>query len=131
MALDEIEVTAAIMLENGKVFIAQRTADDRLAHKWEFPGGKLEDGETPRQSLMREMNEEFGIEVAVCDFFGESTYDYDYVRVRLLAYLVRWNDGELRPTAHEDCRWVTPRELAEYDFAPADLPFVAKLQGCE
>jgi 8-oxo-dGTP diphosphatase len=129
MSLDEITVTAAIMIESGKVFIAQRTADDRLAHRWEFPGGKLELGETPQQSLRREMNEEFGIEVAVGDFFGESTYAYEHVRVRLLAYLVDWTDGELKPVDHQDCRWVTPNELAEYDFAPADIPFVEKLRS--
>ncbi len=120
-------VTAAIMLMDEKVFIAQRRADDQLAFKWEFPGGKLEFGETAQQCLKREMKEEFGIEVSVGEFFGESIYTYDHGVIRLLAYLTSWVGGEIHLTAHRDYRWVPIKDLARYELAPADVPLAERL----
>lgn len=121
-------VTAAILVKDGKILIARRKADDRQAGKWEFPGGKLEAGETPQACLQREMREEFGIRVAVGQFFGESIHDYEHGTIRLLAYQASWESGRMGLNAHADLRWVLPGQLAEYDFAPADRPFVKKLQ---
>ncbi len=121
-------VTAAIMLKDDKVFIAQRRAGDRLAFKWEFPGGKLESGETPEECLHREMKEEFGIEVSVGKFFAESIYTYRHGTIRLVAYLTDWRSGDLQPTDHRDCRWVTIEDLASYELAPADTPLAEKLR---
>ena len=121
-------VTAAILMKDGKVLIAQRMRGDRLAYKWEFPGGKMEDGETPEQCLAREMREEFGIIVAVAEFFAESLYEYEHGAIRLKAYITDWLGGEFRPTAHRDYRWVSISDLAAFDFAPADIPLVAKLK---
>ncbi len=120
-------VTAAIMLKDDKVFIAQRGAGDRLAFKWEFPGGKLENGETPEECLQREMKEEFGIEVSIGKFFAESIYNYRHGTIRLVAYLTDWKSGDLKPVDHRDCRWVTIEELASYELAPADTPLAEKL----
>lgn len=121
-------VTAAIMISHGKVLIAQRAKGLRLAGKWEFPGGKVEPGETPEECLKREIREELGMEIAVDEFFGESVYHYDTGPIRLLAYKARWIGGELRLTEHEQIKWVKPEELDGYDFSPADLPFVARLK---
>jgi 8-oxo-dGTP diphosphatase len=120
-------VTAAILIQNDKVFIGQRKAGKQFENLWEFPGGKLEDGETQPECLAREMREEFGVEVAVRDYFGESIYDYSHGSIRLVAYLVDWIGGEMSPVDHQDCRWVAFHDLQSYQFVPADVPFVQKL----
>ncbi|MGB9804789.1 (deoxy)nucleoside triphosphate pyrophosphohydrolase [Desulfofundulus sp.] len=109
--------------------IAKRNPNDKLADKWEFPGGKIEAGESPEECLRREMREEFQVEIAVGEFFGESIYRYDHTTVHLLAYLARLEKGVLKPTSHAEYRWVSADELDKYDFAPADKPFVAKIQS--
>jgi len=92
-------------MKNDKVLIARRRADDKQAGKWEFPGGKIEGNETPQECLRREMREEFGIDVAVGKFFGESSYDYESESIQLLAYYTVWKGGEFSLNAHADYRW--------------------------
>ncbi len=121
-------VTAAIIEKDGKILIARRKADDRQAGKWEFPGGTLEAGETPQDCLQREMQEEFGIGVAVGSYFGESVHHYDHGAIRLMAYWANWETGKMVLNDHEDVRWVSLEQLADYDFAPADIPLVKMLQ---
>ena len=120
-------VTAAILMRGDKVFIGQRKSGKRMADLWEFPGGKLEPGETPEDCLAREMKEEFGVQIAIREFFGESVYHYEFGSIRLLAYLVDWTSGEMSPTDHQDCRWVAFKDLERYRFVPADIPFVQQL----
>jgi len=123
-----LKVAAAILTLNGKVLIAKRKPDDKLANKWEFPGGKIEAGESPEECLRREMREEFKVDVSVGRFFGESRYHYEHADIHLMAYLARWEKGELEPTSHSEYRWVRIDDLDRYDFAPADKPIVKKLQ---
>jgi 8-oxo-dGTP diphosphatase len=124
---DMIDVTAAILVKDGKVLIAKRKPDDQQPDKWEFPGGKIEAGESARRCLKREMREEFGIDVRVGKFLGESIYDYPHASIRLLAYLAEWQAGNLALKDHADFAWAQCDRLDEFDFAPADLPFVRKL----
>lgn len=124
-----IRVTAAILIENGRVLIAKRKANDKLANKWEFPGGKIEAGESPEECLHREIQEEFQVEISVGRFFGESKYHYEHADIHLLAYIANLERGELTPTSHAEYRWVYADELHKYDFAPADKPFVEKIQN--
>jgi 8-oxo-dGTP diphosphatase len=77
------------------------------------------------------MKEEFGIEVSVGNFMGESCYRYQHGTIRLLAYQTTWLAGEFALNAHTDCRWVFPSQLDEFDFAAADIPLVDKLQQSE
>ena len=121
-------VTAAILEKDGKILIARRKADDRQAGKWECPGGTLEAGETPQACLQREMKEEFGIGVTVGRYFGQSVYQYDHGAIRLMAYRASWTSGSITLNDHADYRWVSPEQLSNYDFAPADIPFVDQLQ---
>ena len=121
-------VTAAILEKDGKILIARRRADDHQANKWEFPGGTVEPHETPQVCLKREMQEEFGITVAVGRFLGESVYRYDHGAIRLMAYRASWESGKIALNDHVAYRWVSPEHLSDYDFAPADIPFVEKLQ---
>ena len=124
-------VTAAILEKDGKILIARRRDDDRQAGKWEFPGGTVEPDETPQACLKREMYEEFGIRVVVGRVFGESIYQYDHATIRLIACKASWESGQMVLNDHADFRWVLPEQLSEYDFAPADIPLVRKLQGSE
>jgi len=122
------KVTAAILIRDKKILIAKRKANDRQANKWEFPGGTVEQDETPEACLKREIREEFGIKVLVGRFFGESVYHYDHGSIQLLAYRAHWASGKIVLKEHADCRWVSSKQLSEYDFAPADIPIVEKLQ---
>ncbi|PKM78485.1 MAG: 8-oxo-dGTP diphosphatase MutT [Firmicutes bacterium HGW-Firmicutes-15] len=122
------DVVAAILFKDEKVLIAQRANHDPLAGLWEFPGGKVEDGESPEESLIREMQEEFCIDVEVGEFFDSSTFQYDKGTIRLLTYMCRWTGGEIRSTVHQDYLWVAVKELDQYTFAPADRPLVEKLR---
>jgi 8-oxo-dGTP diphosphatase len=122
-----IDVTAAILIKDGKVLIAKRKPDDKQPDKWEFPGGKIEAGESARECLKREMQEEFGIDVRIGAFLGESVYHYRHGSIRLLAYLAGWEGGELALNDHTDYTWVPCERLGEFDFTPADLPFVQML----
>jgi 8-oxo-dGTP diphosphatase len=130
-ASDLVIVTAAILSRDHLVLIARRKATDRLSNKWEFPGGKIEKGETPEECLKRELREEFGIEVSVGEYLWESVYHYDHVSIRLLAYRTFWSGDDIYPKAHSDMAWVPVNQLMEYDFTPADLPFVERLRRGE
>lgn len=124
-------VTAAVIVNNGKVLIAQRAENQNLAGKWEFPGGKVEPDETPEECLKREIKEELGIEIEVNKFFAESIYRYDTGTIKLLAYEARCISGKddvYKLTAHSQIKWAKPRELENYDFAPADIPIVKKVK---
>ena len=123
-----VPVTAAILDKNHQVLIARRKATDRLPNKWEFPGGKIEKGETPEDCLRRELTEEFGIVVSVGEHLGDSVYHYDHISIRLMAYRTFWNGNDIHPKDHSAIAWVPVEQLMEYDFAPADLPFVERLR---
>ena len=123
-----VKVTAAILIHQNKILIARRKDNDPLAGKWEFPGGKIEQYETPEQCLARELREEFGIDVTVGKFFGESIYRYGPKTIQLLGYRAVWTAGKFSLNAHADYKWVSLEQLQDFDFAPADINFVKKLQ---
>lgn len=110
------------------MLIAKRKKEDKLAHKWEFPGGKIEKGETAEECLKREIKEELKINVRIGDFFGESLYYYPQGAIQLLAYWAYWESGGIELMVHDEYKWVSIKELDYYDFAPADLPLVKKLK---
>lgn len=122
------EVTAAIILKNNKVLIAQRAPGDKLAGKWEFPGGKIEPGETPQECLKREIREELDVDIEVSEFFGESIYTYHSGTIKLMAFWCKWISGEFTLKVHSHIVWANRHELVLYDFAPADIPLVEKLK---
>jgi 8-oxo-dGTP diphosphatase len=125
------QVTAAILINDGLILIAKRKAEDNLGEKWEFPGGTIEDGETPEDCLKREMKEEFGMGVSIGEYLGESIYHYDHGVIKLLAYRTYWKSGNIVAKVHEDYKWVSNGELSNYLFSPADKPFVEKLRNGE
>lgn len=117
-------VTAAVLEKDGKILLAQRKRGDALAGKWEFPGGKLEPGETPEACLRRELREEFGVETEIGAFVCSSEFEYKHAKIELLVYRARHLSGEFRLNDHDAIAWVRPEELAGYDLASADIPVV-------
>ena len=126
-----IKVTAAIIVDSGKVFIAKRKPPGRMPGMWEFPGGKIEEGETPEQCLKRELHEELGIDAAIGRHIGTRVYEYDFYTVELIAFQARILAGEIKLHDHADMAWVETGELDEYEFAPADVPFVQMIRSGE
>lgn len=122
-----LDVTAAIILKNDTVFIAKKGPDGRFAHKWEFPGGKMEEGEKPEDCVVREILEEFGITIQVTGFFAESIHTFPEGQLRIFAYYCQWVGGEISLTEHAEYLWAPIQSLDQHDFAPADLPLAQKL----
>ena len=121
-----IDVTAAIIEKNGKFLIAKRKQGKHLEGKWEFPGGKIEQQETPEGCLARELKEEFGITAKIADFVAESVFNYGDREIRLLGYRAEYLSGEFRLNAHDEIKWVSADEFGNFDFAEADLPLIEK-----
>lgn len=122
-------VTAAVMEKDGMILIARRKRGNRMADKWEFPGGKLERGETPEACLWREMREEFGIDVAVGPLIGRNLHAYPHGKIDLMAYRVTHLSGDFHLHDHEEILWVRPADLESYDFSAADVPIAAILMN--
>ena len=126
--LKEINVVGAILVENGKILCAQRGEGKSLAYLWEFPGGKIEAGETPQEALVRELKEELLIEVDVqAEQFEETSYQYDFGLVNLTTFICLLKNGTPQLTEHIAVQWLNPKELNKLEWAPADIPAVEKL----
>ncbi|EEG79129.1 (deoxy)nucleoside triphosphate pyrophosphohydrolase [Dethiobacter alkaliphilus] len=123
-----IDVVAAI-LENhqGQVLIAKRKQGKKMAGFWEFPGGKVEAGESPEQSLIRELNEEMNIEIEIGDYVGENVHFYQEGPIKLLAYKCSVKAGDIKLTDHDRYVWINVEDLNKVRLAPADVPFIEML----
>lgn len=121
-----IKVVAGILKENHKIMIARKGEGKPLAGMWEFPGGKIEPGESPEQSLVRELKEEMKIKVKVLDYVDESIYDYGDKVVSLQGYIAEILEGEIVLSDHDKYEWVEPQDAYEYGLAPADIPLLDK-----
>lgn len=120
-------VTAAAMVRDGKVLIAQREAGSHMEFRWEFPGGKLETDETPEECIVREIKEELDMDIEVLDIYKVVQFAYEEKEILLLCYLCKIVRGEGKTIECNDFRWVSKEELSQYEFVPADLPIVQKL----
>lgn len=126
--MKDIHVVGAILIKDQRILCAQRGGEKSLAYLWEFPGGKIEAGETAQAALKRELAEELEITVDLApDIFDDSTYEYDFGRVHLTTIICQLKEGEPILTEHEAIKWLKPNELKNLDWAPADLPAVEKL----
>ena len=114
------EVVAALIQKDGRFLICQRPAHKARGLLWEFVGGKVEPGESKALALIRECREELGVTVTVQDAFMEVTHEYPDLIVHLTLFYARIAEGEPQKLEHNDLRWITPREIPQYPFCPAD-----------
>jgi 8-oxo-dGTP diphosphatase len=121
-------VVAAVIERDGAFLIAQRRATDRFPGLWEFPGGKVDPGESPEEALRRECQEELAIEIEVNRIRDVIFHRYEAFSVLLLFYNCRIVRGEPQPIECSDPRWVPLNELDDYPLLPGDLPFVERLK---
>lgn len=115
-----VEVVAALIWDNDKFMICQRPADKARALLWEFVGGKVEPGETKEQALIRECREELAITLSVGDVFMDVVHAYPDITVHLTLLNATIAEGVPQKLEHNDIRWITPNEIADYEFCPAD-----------
>ena len=121
------EVVAALVWKDGKFLICQRPANKARSLMWEFVGGKVEEGESRQEALIRECREELNIGVSVGEVFAEVTHEYCDITVHLTLFNASITDGEPQKLEHADIRWITPHEIPEYGFCPADTVFLNKI----
>ncbi len=122
-----IKVVCGVIWQEGKIFVARRKPEKSMGGYWEFPGGKIEEGESPEQALERELKEELGMQVAVEDYFCTNLHSYESFAVELIAYKVRFISSSYTLMDHDAYEWKFPKELVEYKWAPADVPIFQKL----
>jgi 8-oxo-dGTP diphosphatase len=122
-----IEVSAGLVFRDGKLLITQRHADAHLGGLWEFPGGKRERGETFEACLIRELQEELGIQVEVGALFEETRHAYPEKRVHLKFFVCRMAQGEPQPFGCAALKWVTRPDLSTHEFPAADATLLERL----
>jgi 8-oxo-dGTP diphosphatase len=121
-------VVAALIVEGGKLLVCQRTRHQTMPLKWEFPGGKIEEGEQPRDALRRELEEELGIDATIGDELARIQHEYpNGGMVELRFFVVREYKGQIENRIFKDIQWAVPRDLPRYDFLEADLTLVQDL----
>lgn len=122
------EVVAALIYRENRFMICQRPQDKAQALLWEFAGGKVEPGETKQQALKREFQEELGVELNVGEIYMEVTHPYEEGSIHLTVFLAEIAKGEPKLLEHHDLRWITPDEIEQYAFCPADMPVLERLK---
>ena len=123
----QIKVVGAVIEKKGKILCAQRGQDKSLAGLWEFPGGKIEQNETPQQALEREIKEELICEVSIKNKIITASYEYDFGIVELTTFFCELIEGEPKLTEHESIKWLPISELSTLEWAPADIPTIDAL----
>lgn len=122
----QINVVGAAIVDpkTGHILIGQRGPTQSLAGMWEFPGGKIEPGETEPEALMREIQEELNLSIEVNEAIDTASYQYDFGQVTMTIYYATLRGGELKRLEHAEIRWVSVEELADFNWAPVDIPIV-------
>lgn len=122
-----VEVVAALIWEKNKFMICQRPAHKARGLLWEFVGGKVEPGETREEALVRECREELDVRVSVGELFMDVTHEYPDVTVHLTLFNASVAEGIPQKLEHNDIKWITPAEIPDYDFCPADVEILAEI----
>lgn len=123
-----VEVVAALIWDKDKFLICQRPKNKARALLWEFVGGKVEKGESKELALIRECKEELAIDIAVDSIFTEVTHDYPDISIHLTLFNSRVVGGQLTLLEHNAMAWITPAEIKNYDFCPADEFILKKIK---
>ena len=124
-----IDVVCAIIQKDDRFLLARRKEGGSLAGYWEFPGGKVEQGETPEEALQRELLEELSIVTQVGQHIGDSVFEYKDKKICLKGYLTKYVSGNFQLDSHDEIAWVSVNEMLSYHLAPADIPLVEALQA--
>jgi len=122
-----IEVVAGVIKEGNKIFATQRGYGD-FKGGWEFPGGKMEPGETPQQALIRELREELTVEVSVDNFICTVEYDYPNFHLTMHCFYCTIISGELKLLEHEAAKWLEKENIRSVDWLPADIAVVEAIE---
>lgn len=125
---DTIHVACAIIKRDDKFFIARRRPDMSQGGKWEFPGGKIEEGESPKECLTREFKEEFGVSIKTGEFCGSNVHHYDNLSIELIGLYCTMEADTFTLTDHDQTAWVTKDNLKCFDLASADIPLIDLIQ---
>ena len=121
------EVVAALIWQQDRFLICQRPAHKARGLLWEFVGGKVEKGETKAQALVRECREELGVELTVGEVFMDVTHTYPDLTVHLTLFYATIANSEPQMLEHNDVRWITPAEISNYEFCPADVEILKEI----
>lgn len=124
--MKEIEVVAAVIFQDGKVFATQRGYGP-FKDGWEFPGGKIEAGESPKEALRREISEELETEIEVGELIDTIEYDYPDFHLSMKCFACRIVSGDLHLVEHEAARWLNADQLDSVDWLPADITLIPKI----
>ncbi|WP_461812425.1 (deoxy)nucleoside triphosphate pyrophosphohydrolase [Faecalimonas sp.] len=122
-----VKVVAAIIIDSEKIFATQRGYGE-FKDGWEFPGGKIEEGETSQEALVREIKEELDIEIEIREFFDTVEYDYSNFHLSMDCFICKIKSGKLVLKEHEAAKWLTKETLDSVEWLPADLGLVEKLK---
>ncbi len=122
------EVVAALIWQGEQFMICQRPAHKARGLLWEFVGGKVESGETKEQALIRECREELAVTVSVGEVFMDVTHEYPDLTVHLTLFNAEIAEGKPQMLEHNDIRWITSREIPDYDFCPADVEILSEIR---
>lgn len=125
-----VKVVAAIIIKDGKIFATQRGYGE-FKDGWEFPGGKIEEGETPQEAIIREIKEELEIDIEVDELLDIVEYDYPNFHLSMDCFICHIKAGEIVLKEHEAAKWLTKNELDTVDWLPADKELIEKLSNGE
>ena len=128
--MKQIKTMAGVILNSkGEVLCTLRDQGkfDYVSFKWEFPGGKVEEGESPKQTLARELREELDIEVEIGDFFYQVEHDYPDFHLSMTIFKCKYEGEKLSLNVHKDTKWLNPKDIMSLDWAAADLPVAQEI----
>ncbi|UTH06298.1 (deoxy)nucleoside triphosphate pyrophosphohydrolase [Macrococcoides canis] len=122
-----IKVVGAVIVKDGRILCAQRNENTSLPLMWEFPGGKIEENESPEDALKRELMEEMQCEISVGDKIVTTVHEYDFAIIELTTFYAEMVNDQIVLEEHADMKWLSPNELGTIEWAPADVEAVEKI----